>query len=148
MKMLPSFVKIYLADVGLLRKLSHLTPSVFADGKRLFSEFKGALTENYVLQSLIPQFEVVPRYWSRLNPSYEVDFLIQHEDELFPIEVKAETNIASRSLQKFKEIFGDRIKLRIRFSLNNLKLDGDILNIPLFLADYTNRLIEIALQRI
>lgn len=141
-----SAFKLYLADVGLLRKLSHLSHSAFSEGSRLFTEFKGALTENYVLQSLLPQLEVTPRYWSRLNPSYEVDFIIQHENELFPIEVKAETNIASRSLQKFKELFADRIKLRVRFSLNNLRLDGDILNIPLFLADKTNDLIELAVH--
>ena len=138
-----SAFKLYLADVGLLRKLSRLTSSILAEGNQLFTEFKGSMTENYVLQSLIPQFEVTPRYWSRLNPSYEVDFLIQYENTIFPVEVKAETNVASRSLHKFKELFTDRIKLRIRFSLNNLKLDGDILNVPLFMADHTSSLISL-----
>lgn len=141
-----SAFKIYLVDVGLLRRLSQLAPTVFGEGNRLFTEFKGALTENYVLQTLIPQFEVAPRYWTQTNPPYEVDFLIQRENDIFPIEVKSEANTTSRSLKKFKELFPDKVKLRIRFSLDNLKLDGDILNIPLFMADQTDRLIGIALK--
>ena len=84
-----------------------------------------------MLQSLIAQFEGIPRYWSQNNPPYEVDFLIQRENDIFPVEVKSETNIASRSLKKFKELFSDKARLRVRFSLNNLKLDGGLLNIPL-----------------
>lgn len=141
-----SAFKIYLVDVGLLRRLSQLAPTVFGEGNRLFTEFKGALTENYVLQTLIPQFEVAPRYWTQTNPPYEVDFLIQRENDIFPIEAKSEANTTSRSLKKFKELFPDKVKLRIRFSLDNLKLDGDMLNIPLFMADQTDRLIGIALK--
>ena len=140
-----SAFKIYLVDVGLLRSLSQLAPSAFGEGNRLFTEFKGALTENYVLQTLVTQFEVEPRYWSQTNPPYEVDFLIQRENDIFPVEVKAETNTKSRSLKKYKELFADQVKLRIRFSLDNLKLDGDVLNIPLFMADHTDRLIGMAL---
>ena len=135
-------------DVGLLRRLAQLAPTAFGEGNRLFTEFKGALTENYVLQTLIPQFEVVPRYWSQNNPPYEVDFLIQRENDIFPIEVKSDTNISSKSLKKMKELFQDKVKLRVRFSLGNLKLDEDILNIPLFMADQADRLIGMALQRI
>lgn len=143
-----SAFKIYLVDVGLLRRLSQLTPTAFGEGNRLFTEFKGALTENFVLQTLLTQFEVMPRYWSQVNPSYEVDFLIQRDNDIFPMEVKAETNTKSKSLRKFKELFGEQVKLRIRFSLDNLKLDGDILNIPLFMADHTDRLIGLALKEL
>jgi len=141
-----SAFKIYLVDVGLLRRLALLSPTAFAEGNRLFTEFKGALTENYVLQTLITQYEILPRYWSQNNPPYEVDFLIQRDNDIFPIEVKSETNITSKSIKKYKELFPDKIKLRIRYSLNNLKLDGDMLNIPLFMADYTDKLIELALK--
>lgn len=143
-----SAFKIYLVDVGLLRRLSQLAPTAFGEGNRLFTEIKGALTENFVLQTLLTQFEVMPRYWSQTNPPYEVDFLIQRDNDIFPIEVKAETNIKSKSLRKFKELFGEQVKLRIRFSLDNLKLDGDILNIPLFMADHTDRLIGLALKEL
>lgn len=135
--------KIYLADVGLLRRLAQLAPTAFGEGSRLFTEFRGALTENYVLQTLLTQFEVMPRYWSQTNPPYEVDFLIQRENDIFPVEVKSGDNTASRSLRKFKELFPEEVRFRIRFSLDNLRLDGDVLNIPLFMADQTKRLMSI-----
>ena len=141
-----SAFKIYLVDVGLLRRLAQLAPTAFGEGNRLFTEFKGALTENFVLQTLVTQFEVVPRYWTKTNPPYEVDFLIQRENDIFPVEVKSEANTTSKSLKKIKELFPDQVKLRVRFSLDNLKLDNDILNIPLFMADQTDRLIGLALQ--
>ncbi|MEG0050152.1 MAG: ATP-binding protein [Clostridia bacterium] len=142
-----SAFKIYLVDVGLLRRLAQLAPSAFGEGNRLFSEFKGALSENYVLQALKNQFEVTPRYWTQVNPPYEVDFLIQRENDLFPVEVKSEANTESRSLKKYKERYPSETKLRIRFSLDNLRLDGDLLNIPLFMADEANRLIGLALSK-
>jgi hypothetical protein len=141
-----SAFKIYLVDVGLLSRLSFLSPSAFGEGNRLFTEFKGALTENYILQSLIPQFEVSPRYWS--DNVYEVDFIIQNENDVFPIEVKAEKNTKSRSLLKFREKYSEDIKLRVRFSFDNLTLDDDLLNIPLFMADYSKKLIDIALKKL
>lgn len=133
--------------MGLLRRLSALSPTAFAEGNRLFTEFKGALTENYILQTLAAHFEVMPRYWSQSNPPYEVDFLLQRENDVFPVEVKAETNTESRSLRKFRELFPKEVKLRIRFSLDNLKLDSDVLSIPLFMADHTDRLIGLALKQ-
>jgi len=79
------------------------------------------------------------------NPRYEVDFLVQRENDIFPVEVKSENNIESNSLKKYKEKYGDDVKLRVRLSLNNLKLNDDLLNIPLFMADHTDRLIGMAL---
>ena len=142
-----SAFKIYLSDVGLLRRLSQLDPSAFIEGNRLFTEFKGALSENYVLQALVNQFEVTPRYWSQNNPPYEVDFLIQRANDIFPIEVKADTNTKATSLKKYKELFKEQTKLRVRFSLDNLRLDEDMLNIPLFLADKADKLISLALKQ-
>ena len=141
-----SAFKIYLVDVGLLNRLSLLSPSAFGEGNRLFTEFKGALTENYILQSLIPQFEVIPRYWS--DNVYEVDFIIQNENDVIPVEVKAEKNTKGRSLFKFKEKYSNDVKLRVRFSFDNLTLDGDLLNIPLFMADYSKKLIDLAMKKI
>ncbi len=143
-----SAFKIYLVDVGLLRRLAQLAPTAFGEGNRLFTEFKGALTENFILQTLVTQFEVLPRYWSQNNPPYEVDFLIQRENDIFPVEVKSGDNTTSKSLRKFKDLFGDNVKLRVRFSLDNLKLDNDVLNIPLFMADEADRLIGLALKKI
>ena len=143
-----SAFKLYMADVGLLRRLSLLAPSAFGEGNRLFVEFKGALSENYILQALQNQFEAMPRYWAMDNPRYEVDFLVQRENDILPVEVKSESNVESRSLKKFKEKYDDKVKLRIRFSLNNLRLDGDLLNIPLFMADYADKIIGLALEQI
>lgn len=138
--------KIYLVDVGLLRRLALLAPTAFGEGNRLFTEFRGALSENYVLQALTNQLEAMPRYWSQINPSYEVDFIIQRENDIIPVEVKAEANTEAKSLKKYKEKYSDKVKLRVRFSLDNLKLDGDLLNIPLFMADYADRLIGMAMK--
>lgn len=143
-----SAFKLYMVDVGLLRRLSLLAPSAFGEGNRLFAEFKGALSENYVLQALQNQFEAMPRYWAVDNPKYEVDFLIQRENDILPVEVKSENNVESKSLKKYKEKYGNKVKLRIRFSLNNLRLDDDLLNIPLFMADYADVIIGKALERL
>ena len=140
-----SAFKLYAADVGLLRRLSLLDPSVFREGNRLFAEFKGALSENYVLQALLKQFEATPRYWAVDNPRYEVDFLIQRKNEIIPIEVKSEGNVDSKNLRKFKEKYNDKVKLRVRFSLSNLCLNEDVLNIPLFMADQADRLMGMIL---
>ncbi len=141
-----SAFKIYPADVGVLRRLALLSPSALREGNRLFAEFNGALSENYVLEALTNQFESTPRYWRQDNPPYEVDFLIQRENDIIPIEVKANTNKEAKSLKKFKEKYTEQVKLRVRFSLDNLRLDGDLLNIPLFMADQTDRLIGMALS--
>ena len=141
-----SAFKIYLADVGVLRRLARLDPVAFREGNRLFTEFKGALTENFVLQSLVPQFDADPHYWSRINPSYEVDFIVQRENDIIPIEVKSDTNIKSRSLKKYAETFASQTKLRVRFSMNNLRLDDGVLNIPLFMVDQADRLMGMTLR--
>jgi len=87
--------KIYLPDVGLLRRLAQLDPVAIVEGNRLFTEFKGALTENYILTSLVQQFETMPRYWKSESKA-EVDFLLQYENDIVPIEVKSDENIRSK----------------------------------------------------
>ncbi|MFA6126975.1 MAG: DUF4143 domain-containing protein [Bacteroidales bacterium] len=109
------------------------------EGNRLFTEFKGSLSENYILQSMVNQFEVIPRYWTSGNQA-EVDFLIQHKNHIIPVEVKSGESIRSRSLTLYQRQFQPPIS--IRFSLQNLRFDSGLLNIPLFLADQTNRLLE------
>ena len=141
-----SAFKIYLLDVGLLSRFAGLAPTIFAEDNRLFTEFKGALSENYILQSLISQYEFLPRYWTQENPKHEVDFMIQHDNYIIPIEVKAEDNIKSKSLRIYGEKYKDKTPLKVRFSMANLKLDGDVLNIPIFLADHAKALIKIALN--
>lgn len=138
--------KIYMGDVGLLRKHSHLATSAFIENNRLFTEFKGALTENYVLQCITRQFEVKPRYWSNLQ--YEVDFVIQRENNIIPIEVKTGENIKATSIKNYYKLYAKETPILVRLSLRNLSLDGNILNIPLFLADKLDKIIGIALNEI
>lgn len=110
---------------------------------------KGARAREYedALQWLVPQLDVMPRYWSRTNPPYEVDFVIQRQNDIIPIEVKAETNIKSTSLKKYAETYPEETKLRVRFSLNNLKFDNGVLNIPLFMADRASSLMGMVLAK-
>jgi predicted AAA+ superfamily ATPase len=138
--------KLYAADVGILRRLSLLDPVAFREGARLFTEFKGALTENFVLQGLVNQYEAMPRYWTSGGQA-EVDFLIQRGNEIFPVEVKADNNTASRSLALYAQEYSMDTKLRIRLSLRNLKQDDNLLNVPLFLIDHLDRLIGLALEQ-
>lgn len=135
-----SAFKIYLCDAGLLRAMAQLPAEVFWSDNPLYTEFKGAMAENMVLQSLIPQFEVMPRYWASQGTA-EVDFLLQHTSSLSPVEVKAGTNLNGKSLGVYIKQYNPEIALR--YSMNNLRQDGTILNIPLFLADWTKKLLEI-----
>lgn len=137
--------KIYMSDVGLLRKHSHLATSAFAEYNRLFTEFKGALTENFVLQSLSRQLETTPRYWA--EAPYEVDFIVQLDNDIIPVECKAGTNVKSTSLKKYSQQYQEQTPLMVRFSLMNLSLDGNLLNIPLFLVDRAGELIRMALSK-
>ncbi len=135
-----SAFKMYALDVGIIRKMAKLSPLAYVEGSRLFTEFKGAMTENYILQSLVAQFDDIPRYWTSGNTA-EIDFLIQYENENIPFEVKSDENIKSRSLQLYHQKFNP--KLRIRYSLKNLSYQDGLLNIPLFLSDYTMDLIKL-----
>lgn len=138
--------KLYTVDVGLLRRLALLDPVAFNEGSRLFTEFKGALTENFVLQGLATLYEATPRYWTSGGQA-EVDFMIQRGNDIIPIEVKADENVISRSLTLYAQKYEKDTKIRLRFSLKNLKQDGDLLNIPLFMIDYMDKLIELGLGR-
>ena len=127
--------------MGLLRRLSFLNPIAIREGNRLFTEFKGALSENYILQHLIAHMEGIPRYWTSGNQA-EVDFLIQVKNDIIPIEVKSDESIHSKSLAVYNDLYTPPI--RIRYSLKNLKKDNGLLNIPLFLVDYTERLLRLS----
>ena len=134
-----SAFKLYLIDVGLLRRLSLLDPIAVREGDRLFTEFKGALTENYVLQHLVKNFEVQPRYWTSASQA-EVDFVIQVKNDIIPVEVKSDENVRSKSLSVYNGLYTPSV--RVRYSLRNLKKDDGLLNIPLFLVDYTEKLLS------
>ena len=135
-----SAFKIYLSDMGLLRKLASLPVSVFVENNPLYVEFKGALTENAVLQSIVPKFEVKPRYWVSSGIA-EIDFVIQYKDKIIPIEVKASNNLSGKSLAVYKNKYNPEIA--IRYSMANLSIKDDIINIPIFLAAWTKQILDL-----
>lgn len=135
-----SAFKIYLCDGGLLRVMAQLPADVLWTENPLYTEFKGAMAENMVLQSLVAHFDVMPRYWTS-EATAEVDLLLQNDTSLLPVEVKSGTRLSGRSLGIYIDRFA--VELALRFSMNNLKRDGAILNLPIFLADWTEKLLRI-----
>lgn len=133
-----SSFKLYLNDVGLLRKKTNLSSRVIIEGDTLFQEFKGALTENYVLQTLVAN-GLEPYYYTFDN-RYEIDFIMQYQNEIIPIEVKAGKSLNNTSLKVYNETH--KPDIRIRFSMNNLNKDDNLINIPLFMAEYVKKFIE------
>jgi predicted AAA+ superfamily ATPase len=130
--------KLYLADSGLLRTKFRLAPTTILQGDRLFTEFKGVLTENYVLQSLVRQFGNDIFYWTSGNQA-EVEFVFQHSEMIIPAEAKSALSTKSKSLSEYRKKYLP--ELTIRFSLKNVEKNDDLLNLPLYLADYTKKLI-------
>lgn len=132
-----SSFKIYMNDIGLLRKMANLDSSIVVKGNKLFEEFKGAFTENYVLCSLNTVFDLVPNYFT--FDRYEIDFVSQLKNKVIPFEVKSSNSTNNTSLTRYNEKYSPDIA--IRFSSNNLKKDGKIINIPLFLIEYVKNFI-------
>lgn len=134
-----SAFKVYACDCGLLRRLAKLSPEVILSGNTGYIEFKGALAENAVLEALLPQSDAMPFYWSSENRA-EVDFILQLAAEVIPIEIKAENRISGKSLSVYTSKFNP--SLRIRYSMNNLKENNGLLSLPLFLADWTYKILK------
>jgi predicted AAA+ superfamily ATPase len=134
-----NFFKLYLVDVGLLGAMSQLSPAVVIHGNELFQEFRGALVENYIAQVLFSD-NVMPYYWASENRA-ELDFVIQNEQEVYPIEIKSGTSNRKKSLLIYMEKY--QPTLGIRLSPMNLMCNGNILNIPLYLTSQLRRLLEL-----
>lgn len=98
-----SAFKLFLSDIGLMGAMSNIPVQSLLDGNVLFSDFKGALTEQYVLQQLKDNSSLSIYYWSAENSRGEIDFLLQDEEMIIPVEVKAEENLQAKSLKVFVE---------------------------------------------
>jgi len=122
--------KVYLLDVGLLGAMYRLSGRVILEGNQLFVEFKGSLTENYVAQGLKTANGGALYYW-KSEKDAEVDFLLEEDGEIFPLEVKSGISSKKKSLLVYKEKYKPRIISRA--SLMNLKQDGNCCNYPLYL---------------
>ena len=122
--------KLFLVDVGLLSCQVRLGQTVLLEGDRLFNEFKGALTEQYVLQQLKTVQELGTYYWTNDRGSAEIDFLLDTGTEVIPVEVKAEKNLKAKSLKTYCEKF--KPKTAVRTSMSDYKKEDWLTNIPLW----------------
>jgi len=122
--------KLFLLDVGLLSCMVRLKQGTLLDGNLLFQEFKGALTEQYVLQQLKTMKGLQTYYWSNDKGNAEIDFVVDNGSDILPIEVKAELNLQAKSLKAYREKFNPPISIRI--SMADYKKEDWLLNLPLY----------------
>lgn len=120
--------KIFAVDIGLLGAMCELDPDTIVKGNSIFTEFKGALTEQYVLQQLKLKHD--PYYWSKPNARQEIDFLLQIGSDIVPIEVKAEENLKAKSLRQF--VLDNGTDTAYRTSMSNFREEKWMTNLPLY----------------
>ncbi len=122
--------KLFIVDTGLLGTMAGLDEKTLLEGDNIFTEFKGALTEQFVLQQLKSMKDISIFYWSAEKSKAEIDFIIQNENKIIPIEVKAEENLQAKSLKAFYEKYNN--KNCIRTSMSDYREQELIKNIPLY----------------
>ncbi len=125
--------KLFLLDVGLLSCMVRLKQATLLDGNEMFKEFKGALTEQYVLQQLKTLKSIETYYWTNDRCSAEIDFVVDNGDEVIPIEVKAEVNLQAKSLKTYRDKFNPKIS--VRTSMADYKKEDWLLNLPLYAVE-------------
>ena len=122
--------KLFLVDVGLLGCMTGLRQATLLDGNDLFKEFKGALTEQYVLQQLALQPGLNICYYTNERSSCEIDFVVDNGVTVVPIEVKAEVNLKAKSLRSYREKYSP--ELSVRTAMTDFKKEEDLINLPLY----------------
>lgn len=133
--------KIYACDCGLLRRLANLPASIVTDPVANYTEFKGAMAENAVLQCILPSFgSQTMSYWTS-EATAEVEFVVQWNEDIIPIEVKAEDNINGNSLAFYNKKYNP--KYRVRFSMLNLQYNGGLLSAPSPLSSWMDFLLSL-----
>lgn len=135
----PKAFKLFMLDVGLLGAKSGLDIDAILDGHRIFEEFKGALTEQYVFQQLLTNATITPYYWTAGN-SAEVDFVYQKAQNIVPVEVKSEENLRAKSLRSYHQKFSPNYS--VRTSMTNYRVDEWLTNIPLYAIGMINTILE------
>ena len=131
--------KLYLLDVGLLAAKSNLDVKSLLEGNKIFEEFKGALTEQYVHQQLIASLDIRLHYWSTQKGMAEVDFVFQQGADVIPLEVKAEENLKARSLKSYVEKYSPLFA--IRTSMSDYRKEDWLTNMPLYAIGVVNKLL-------
>jgi len=132
-----SCFKIYGLDVGLLGAMARTPAERVVQADRLFTEYRGALTESFVAQELVAAGHAPLHYWRSKGGKAELDFLHEVDGEVVPIEVKAGLNLKSKSLRSFEQQYAPGIL--VRTNLLNLKMDGRICNVPLYAVSLLDR---------
>ena len=122
--------KLFVVDTGLLAAMGDIDAKTLLEGNRIFEEFKGALTEQYVLQQLKTVSGLAIYYWSAERSSAEIDFLVQYAGAVVPIEVKAEENLQAKSLKAFYQKYSP--SQAIRTSMSDYREESWLTNIPLY----------------
>ena len=122
--------KLFLLDCGLLGALAETPPEQILIGDNVFEEYKGAFTENYVLQQLKSLPRTFVYYYSNDNSTLEIDFVVQHEAHVIPIEVKAEENLRAKSLRQF--VTDNSVLHGVRFSMSDYREQDWLTNVPLW----------------
>lgn len=130
--------KLFLADVGLLSCMVRLKQDTLLDGNELFQEFKGALTEQYVLQQLKTLKNIETYYWTNDGGSAEIDFVVDNGRGVIPVEVKAEANLQAKSLKTYRGKFNP--ELSVRTPMADYKKEEWLLNIPLYAVEIMEQL--------
>lgn len=125
-----SAFKLFLVDTGLLSAMGEIDSKTLLEGDALFSAFKGALTEQYVLQEMLSAGVFSIYYWTAERSTAEIDFVIQHKNAVFPAEVKAEENLQSKSLKTFHQKYNPQLSLR--FSMSDYRRQDWMINVPLY----------------
>ena len=126
----PSAFKLFLNDVGLLSAMCDLDVKTLLEGSQIFEEYKGSLTEQYVLTQLISELKLNPFYYSEERATAEIDFLVQLAGNVIPIEVKAAENLQAKSLKVYAEKY--KPGYVIRTSLSDYREEDWLINLPLY----------------
>ena len=132
--------KLFLVDVGLLSCMTRLRQDTLLDGNELFREFKGALTEQYVLQQLKTLKNIDTYYWTNDRGNAEIDFLVDNGSDIIPLEVKAEVNLQAKSLKAYRDKFNPSIS--VRTSMTDYKKEDWLVNLPLYAISSFDSLFE------
>ncbi len=122
--------KLFIVDVGLLSAMSDLNVKSILEGDKIFEEFKGALTEQYVLQQLRSSGKVTPFYWSAEKSTGEIDFIFQSGGDIIPLEVKASENLQAKSLKNYCLKY--QPKKALRSSMSDYRQESWLTNVPLY----------------
>lgn len=136
-----SAFKLYLLDVGLLAAMAKIDSRTLLEGNSIFEEFKGSLTEQYVLSQLKECTKLQPFYWASDTGTAEIDFITQIENNNVPIEVKANENLQAKSLKMFVQKYNN--KINVRTSMTNYKKEDWLINIPLYMIGNIEKIIKI-----